>query len=60
MEEQHQLKYHGKFSIFEQAVMTAEERSWHVKRLKREFEEQAEREKKQTSTFKRPSMPRRR
>jgi hypothetical protein len=46
LEQQFQLKYHGKFSIFEQNHMTAEDRAWHMKRLQKEFADRAEAEKK--------------
>jgi hypothetical protein len=58
MEQQHQLKFHGNYSIFEQAQMTAEERAWEMRRLEREFKEKAEREKQAAANVKRPSVPR--
>jgi hypothetical protein len=42
MEQEFQLKYFGKFTLFEMAVMTAEDRSWHINRIK----EQIDRENK--------------
>lgn len=65
MEQQFQLKYHGKLSLFEQAMMTSEDRAWFLKRLEKEFKEQADREKAAMGSHSKsmprmPSMPRRR
>lgn len=54
MEQQFQLKFHGNYSLFEQAQMTAEERAWVMKRLDKEFKDRAEAEKKQMSNAPRP------
>lgn len=40
MEEQFNLHYFGKFSLFEQNQMTAEDRAWHMKRIIRQLEEE--------------------
>ena len=37
MEEEFTLKQYGHFSKFEMALMNAEERAWHIKRLNEEF-----------------------
>jgi len=60
MEQQHQLKQHGNFSLVEQNMMTAEDRAWHIRRLEREMKERQEAENKAASGIRRPSMPRRR
>lgn len=57
MEQQHQLKYHGNFSLFEQNSMTAEERAWHLKRIAKELKDKQEREAS-ASSVSRPSVPR--
>lgn len=57
MEQQFQLKYFGKLSLFEQAQMTAEERSWFMKRLDKEFKDRKEQEEKQSRSISRPRMP---
>lgn len=57
MEQQFQLKFHGRYNLFEQAVMTAEERGWTIKRLEKEFKDRAEREKAQMGSVRRPSKP---
>lgn len=36
MEQEFILKHYGHFSKFEMAVMTAEERAWHIRRLDQE------------------------
>jgi hypothetical protein len=62
MEQQFQLKYHGKLSLFEQNQMTSEERAWFIKRLIKEDKDNKEREEKQTRSMpkpRRPSIPRR-
>tara|TARA_R110000868_G_scaffold115679_8_gene308787 strand:+ start:429 stop:617 length:189 start_codon:yes stop_codon:yes gene_type:complete len=62
MEQQFQLKHYGKLSIFEQNQMTAEERSWFIKRLEKEFKDKQEKEQQQqrsARTPSRPSIPRR-
>ncbi len=41
MEQEFQLKMHGKLSILEQAQMKKEDRTWWTKRLEKHFEEQA-------------------
>jgi hypothetical protein len=57
MEEQFQLKYHGNLSIFEQNQMTAEERSWFLKRLSKEFKDRKDKEEAQARSAPRPRMP---
>ena len=57
MEQQFQLKHHGKLDLFEQNQMTAEERSWFIKRLEREFKEQNEKEQQQTRSVPKPRTP---
>lgn len=57
MEQQFQLKHHGKLDLFEQSQMTAEERAWFMKRLDREFKERKEREEAQARSVPRPSTP---
>ena len=58
MEQQFQLKYHGKLSLFEQNNMTAEDRAWFIKRLDKEFKDRQEQERKSTPSMPRtPSMP---
>jgi hypothetical protein len=46
MEQEFHLKHYGHFSLFEMAQMTAEARTWHVKRIHKEMKEKAEAEKK--------------
>lgn len=46
MEQQFQLKYYGRFSLFEQSQMTAEERKWHINRIQKELKEKAEAERR--------------
>jgi hypothetical protein len=53
MEQQFQLKYYGHFSLFEQAQMTAEDRSWHIKRIQKELTDKAEAERKQMGSMRR-------
>ncbi len=60
MEQQHQLKHHGNYNLFEQAQMTPEERSWTLKRLDKEYKDRAEAERKQVSSVPKPRTPRRR
>jgi hypothetical protein len=57
MEQQFQLKHFGKLSLFEQAQMTAEERSWFMKRLDKESKDRKEQEEKQSRSISRPRMP---
>jgi hypothetical protein len=57
MEQQFQLKHYGKLDLFEQNQMTAEERSWFLKRLEKEFKERKEREEQQTRSMPRPRKP---
>jgi hypothetical protein len=57
MEQQFQLKHHGKLSLFEQNQMTAEERSWFIKRLEKEFKERKEKEEQQMRSMPRPRTP---
>jgi hypothetical protein len=40
MEQSFQLKYFGRYSLFEQDLMTAEERNWNLKRLDRQIKEE--------------------
>lgn len=54
MEQQFQLKHHGKLSLFEQNQMPAEERSWFMRRLEKEFKERQEKEEKQTRSMRKP------
>lgn len=54
MEQQFQLKYHGRFTLFEQSQMVAEDRTWYLKRLEKEFKDKAEREKKSVGSIPRP------
>ena len=39
MEQQFNLKEYGKLSLHEQNNMTAEERTWYMRRLEREYDE---------------------
>ena len=55
MEEQFQLKYYGRYSLFEQNQMTAEDRRWTMRRIIKELKDKEEQEKKQMRS--RPSMP---
>jgi hypothetical protein len=43
------LKYHGKLSMPEMCLMTAEDRKWWVKRLKKHFEDQEKASKNNNS-----------
>jgi hypothetical protein len=52
-EQEFQLKHYGHFSIFEMAQMTAEDRSWHVKRVFKEMKDKADAEKKQMNSSRR-------
>lgn len=45
MEEQFQLRYYGKLTLFEQNNMTAEDRAWWLKRTYKEAEEEAKKMK---------------
>jgi hypothetical protein len=56
MEQQFQLKYYGRFDLFEQAQMTSEERAWMIRRIDKENKDKQEREKQQMGNIKRPSM----
>lgn len=56
MEQRFQLKEYGSLSLFEQDQMTAEERSWYMKRLEKEYKDKQEKEKNATSRM--PSIPR--
>ena len=42
MEEEFILKQYGRFSKFEMALMTAEERQWHINRIKEEHAKQSQ------------------
>ena len=42
MEQSFLLKYFGGYDLFEQAVMTAEDRNWNIKRIQRELKKQNE------------------
>ena len=42
MEQTFILKRYGNFSLFEQNLMTAEERKWYITRIKRERENETE------------------
>ncbi len=57
MEQQFQLKYHGKLSLFEQASMVAEDRAWWMKRIERELKEEADRERNKIGSIPRPHKP---
>ncbi len=57
MEQQFQLKHHGKLSLFEQSQMTAEERGWFMKRLEKEFKDKKEQEEAQMRNTRKPSKP---
>jgi hypothetical protein len=50
MRESFVLKRHGKLTLQEQAVMTAEERKWWIKELEREFERENEKMKSAQSS----------
>lgn len=54
MEQFFTLKYHGKLSLWELNNLTAEERSWWIKRLNK----QKEMEEQQSSSAQTPSIPR--
>lgn len=54
MEESFALKKYGGYSLEEQSVMTAEERSWVIKRLDKEMKDTEEAGKSSTHL---PSMP---
>lgn len=54
MEQQFQLKEYGKYTLFEQSVMTAEDRGWTVRRLEREMKARQDAEKKQSANMPRP------
>jgi len=59
MEQQFQLKHHGKLSLFEQNNMTAEDRAWFIKRLDKEFKDRQDQERGSSpSTPSKPSTPR--
>lgn len=60
MEQQFQLKYYGKLTLFEQEQMTAEDRAWFMQRLQKEMKDKAEAEKKQSQSSRRsiPRVPR--
>jgi hypothetical protein len=57
MEESFQLKEYGKLSLFEQAQMVAEERSWWLKRIEKEYEDRKKAEEGAASGVSRPSIP---
>lgn len=57
MEQQFQLKHHGKLNLFEQAQMTSEERAWFMRRLEKEFKEKQDAERKQVGSIPRPRTP---
>lgn len=42
MEESFLLKFYGRYNIFEQSIMTAEERSWVLDRIDKENKKAAE------------------
>jgi len=46
MDQQFQLKEYGKLSLFEQANMTAEERSWYMERLEKKMKDEEEQSRK--------------
>jgi hypothetical protein len=48
MEQEFLLKYYGHFSRFEMALMTAEERAWHIRRLDQENKKANQQDKIQT------------
>lgn len=52
------LKEYCGLSLQEQALMTAEERSWYVNRYNEEIKKKNEQEKKSYSKVKSPSIPR--
>ena len=47
MEQQFQLKYYGRLSLFEQNQMTSEDRAWMLNRIQKEMKDKAEAEKQQ-------------
>jgi len=51
MEQEFQLKYHCHFNLFELAVMTAEDRSWHLRRMKEQIDKENESNKPSSSGF---------
>jgi hypothetical protein len=42
MEDQHNLKYHGNYSLFEQNNMTGEERKWILERIQKQIKDERE------------------
>jgi hypothetical protein len=52
------LKKYGGFSLFEMAVMPAEERAWQIQRLDKEAKKQQEAEKAAMSKMPKTRVPR--
>jgi len=42
MEQEFQLKYHCHFNLFEMAIMSAEDRAFHLKRMKEQIDKENE------------------
>ena len=61
MEQSFILKYHGKFSLFEQANIVAEDRQWWIKRLNKQKEAESKESSGNTGgrsmPNSKPSMP---
>lgn len=51
------LQYHGKLNFSDIEKLTAEERSWWIKRLNQEHEKQQEAQKKQSANIPKPRKP---
>jgi hypothetical protein len=57
MEEEFLLKYHGNYSKFELAYMTAEERKWNIDRINKEKTREAESAKSNQAMPATPKIP---
>ena len=57
MEQEFQLKECGKLSLFEQNMMTSEDRGWWMRRLEKEAKARQDQEKKQSRSIPKPRMP---
>ncbi len=58
MEQQFQLKWHGKLTLFEQDNLSAEDRGWWMRRIEKELKDRNEREKASMPNVRMPSKPR--
>ena len=56
LEQMFQLKHHGHLNLFEQDLLTAEDRKWWIDRIKKQYEDE-EKQSKSSSNVSMPHLP---